>query len=607
MVSILHQPERLSSFERKLRALWQEARLGGISLRLGDGRFQILKLLGHGASAVVCEAMDAKWRRRVAIKLFPREIEDRGFGSVQDEACSLRALIHTNIVTVDDFDQSIIYPGDLLCHWLSMELIAGRSLRAWLGHQPDVPEVLAMLRQVGEGLWFAHDKGVQHRDLKPENVMITTDGVPKLVDFGLAVDTDMATDLRGAVGTPPFMAPEALRGEPNVHSDQFSFAATLWLGLCRDFPYDAASHDPRARGPHRPPRDGVSAALVQCMRRALDPDPARRFPTMRALLDALDVANREPVGPTALALARPRERSSAPVVMRRPSPAPQPEIVDVEVLERSSTQRSRAGGSSWPWVGVAALGVAGVTSTFYATGWFGGDEVAADIVDEDVADARPLALPEPGPAPPLVTTPPSSSPSSSQPERTGLPPLAPPPVCAIPAAVGGRWRFATAVESASRDDLKKRRGRYELTLGLDTRNCSVAATFSKIGNDLEDLQPPLTDKGTLEFSVVPSFTGRLVGTFTPHVPWAKGAYTYDVAFILDGDDLYGSFRARGDSPFAGLLRGSRVKKGRKSPASGRIRERQPCRAQCDLHCPRDGCEARCASGDAWAHPTCPTP
>lgn len=273
------------------------ARLGREQLVSSNGRLMIVRLLGYGASGVVCEALDRKLGRKVALKLYPGLAQDALAKAVRTEAQTLAALRHRNIVVVHDFDADEFRPGELRCFLVVMELLSGTTLRHWMAEPHPASEVLDVFCRAGDGLAAAHAGGIVHRDFKPENVMLDEGGEPKLVDFGLAIlDSPAAGHLdsrnpeqRAIVGTLAYMAPEALRGRADARSDQFSFAAALWEALCGEFPYPIDDLDPSKRVVSTAPKlaKEVPSALFDCLRRALHPEPGRRFPKMTDLVARL--------------------------------------------------------------------------------------------------------------------------------------------------------------------------------------------------------------------------------------------------------------------------------------------------------------------------------
>ena len=201
------------------------------------GPYEITAPLGAGGMGEVYRARDTRLGREVAIKILPREVaadRDR-LARFEREARAASALNHPNIVTIHDFSSRDEET------WLVMELIRGTSLREHLSGEPVAFRKLVSIGAgIADGLAAAHAAGLVHRDLKPENVMITADGIAKILDFGLVkhAPNDNLTDsptqqqiTRHGVtlGTAAYMSPEQARGEPvDFRSDQFSLGLILY-------------------------------------------------------------------------------------------------------------------------------------------------------------------------------------------------------------------------------------------------------------------------------------------------------------------------------------------------------------------------------------------
>src|SRR5262249_37805972 len=142
------------------------------------GRYVLLDELGAGATGSVHGAWDRALARRVAIKLLHK---GRSFERFEREAQTLAKLSHPNVVAVYDVGRS---DDDAS---IAMELVAGVPLRRWLADGPrPMGDVLRVLADAGRGLVAAHRAGIVHRDFKPDNVLVGTDGVARVADFGLA-------------------------------------------------------------------------------------------------------------------------------------------------------------------------------------------------------------------------------------------------------------------------------------------------------------------------------------------------------------------------------------------------------------------------------------
>jgi tetratricopeptide (TPR) repeat protein len=228
------------------------------------GPYLVHEWLGAGGMGEVWAAYDTRLDRRVALKV----LEGPQRAAVMHEARALARLNHPNVATVYDL-------GELDgVTFLAMELLPGGTLREWLGaRQRSLDDVLTVFAAVAQGLAHAHSHHLVHRDFKPDNVLFADDGTPRVADFGLA-----ALDLKepseplrsGEVaGTPAYLSPEALRGEPpTARSDQYAFGVTFRRAL--------------ERLPKPAPR-----AVHALATRLIAPDPRQRFPSMEAVEAAL--------------------------------------------------------------------------------------------------------------------------------------------------------------------------------------------------------------------------------------------------------------------------------------------------------------------------------
>lgn len=187
------------------------------------GKFDILRVLGTGAQSVVYLAHDAHLQREVAIKslhLAGRD-EARKQG-LMDEARTVSKLRHPNIVPIFDAGEQ---GGD---PYLVFEYVEGSSLAELLREQGGMPapRAIEVMLQILDAVESAHRHGIIHRDLKPSNILMNADGVPRVMDFGIAVRTDKAGNpnlSEGIMGTPAYLAPECINdGIASVQSDIFS-------------------------------------------------------------------------------------------------------------------------------------------------------------------------------------------------------------------------------------------------------------------------------------------------------------------------------------------------------------------------------------------------
>jgi serine/threonine-protein kinase len=178
------------------------------------GRYRVEKLVGEGGMGSVWTAVHVVTRKRMAVKVLHRRSADM-FQRFEREARAASAVDHPNVVSVTDFFQ-----GEDGAPIMVMELLAGETLRSRLEHlgRLDAAEALEIMLPVLDAVASAHEAGVVHRDLKPENIFITRAGVPKVLDFGIAMLRDDDEEARltpsGAMmGTVRYMAPEQAMAE----------------------------------------------------------------------------------------------------------------------------------------------------------------------------------------------------------------------------------------------------------------------------------------------------------------------------------------------------------------------------------------------------------
>jgi eukaryotic-like serine/threonine-protein kinase len=203
-----------------------------------DGRYHVLERIAAGGMGEVFRAHDAVLAREVAVKVLHRSLSsDPGFVErFRREARAAATLNHPNIVAVYDWGA---VDG---IYYMVMEYVRGRSVRELLNASGRLAPAQAadIIRQTLAALEHAHAKGIVHRDLKPENILITTDGVVKLTDLGLArAFADAKNTRAGAVtGTVQYLAPEQIRGEPaDPRSDLYSLGIVAYELLTGELPY----------------------------------------------------------------------------------------------------------------------------------------------------------------------------------------------------------------------------------------------------------------------------------------------------------------------------------------------------------------------------------
>ena len=267
-------------------------------MRAKIGKFEILKMIGHGAMGEVYLAKDPVLDRPVAVKTirmnadFGPEAEER----FEREARSAGSMNHPNIVTVFEFGV------DEGTHYMAMEFVDGEDLGAAMkGGRLPVPALLELLAQACEGLSFAHERGIVHRDIKPANILVSRVSkrpVAKLMDFGVAqVDQSELTQKGSWMGTAHYMAPEYLdSGRAQPASDLFAMGVVLYeilTGGRKPFSGDSPTAILGAilRQPPAPltpaEKAAIHPALQDVLRRALAKAPADRFASADALANAI--------------------------------------------------------------------------------------------------------------------------------------------------------------------------------------------------------------------------------------------------------------------------------------------------------------------------------
>jgi serine/threonine protein kinase len=207
------------------------------ALKPGDklGNFEIVAMIGRGGMGEVYRARDLRLKREVAIKTLPPSFAgDRNrVARFEREARAASALNHSNIVSIHDTGTE----GGV--SYIVSELVDGETLARVILRGPlPLQKLIDVSTQIADGLAAAHTAGVTHRDLKPSNIMLTRGGRVKILDFGLARqdrahgvdDSTMEASHPGViVGTPGYMSPEQVRGEPtDARSDIFSVGVILY-------------------------------------------------------------------------------------------------------------------------------------------------------------------------------------------------------------------------------------------------------------------------------------------------------------------------------------------------------------------------------------------
>lgn len=273
-------------------------------------RFRIEKRIGRGGYASVYRAHDLELDAPLAIKVLDSNENEQGQASLKREVALARRLGHPNIVNVWDF---VVHEGLFL---IKMELLEGQMLRDRMLESLTASEAVEVIAQACEGLQFAHDHGIVHRDVKPDNLFITSDGVVKLMDFGVARSFNDAprnhpsqpvlvpAEPRGRIaaqGSPHYMAPEHSSTFEHLApaADQYALGVVAFELLTGKLPFEARTV-PEVLGLHAlapvPPLDLPNADVAQrlepVVQRMMAKTVDARFATCRSAAEALRAALR---------------------------------------------------------------------------------------------------------------------------------------------------------------------------------------------------------------------------------------------------------------------------------------------------------------------------
>ncbi|NOY58282.1 MAG: protein kinase [Calditrichaeota bacterium] len=254
--------------------------------------YKILEKLGGGGMGIVYKAWDQKLDRAVAIKFLPSQYsqEEESKKRFINEAKSASALDHPNIATIYEINET--EEQEL---FIVMALYEGETLKKKIARgPPDIQKTIDIIIQIAEGLKKAHQQNIVHRDIKPANIIITNDGVVKIVDFGLAkfLGDAKLTKSGTTLGTVAYMSPEQAQGkEVDIRSDIWSLGVVLYEMLTGRLPFrgegDQAviysiineQYEPLAQN-----KQPVPFQLSKIIDTALDKNPDRRYQNLQDMI-----------------------------------------------------------------------------------------------------------------------------------------------------------------------------------------------------------------------------------------------------------------------------------------------------------------------------------
>ncbi|HXV44166.1 MAG TPA: serine/threonine-protein kinase, partial [Anaerolineae bacterium] len=289
------------------------------------GRYKLEAVLGQGGMSTVYKTTDANLQRPVALKLIHAHLSNdpefvRRF---EQEAAAVARLRHPNIIQIYDF----AHEGDL--SYMVMEYVPGETLQDKLkalnatNQRLPLAETIQLMAIICDTVAYAHNRGMIHRDLKPANVMLTPQGLPVLMDFGVAkmLGEGHLTATGTIVGTARYMSPEQASGEhPDKRTDIYSLGVILYEMTTGRPPFDGDSdiailmkHVSQPVPDIRQIQSSVPDLLVAVIEKALAKNPAERYQTAADMAIALRAISLQP-----------RHTGSLPVVAPSfpPSPAP---------------------------------------------------------------------------------------------------------------------------------------------------------------------------------------------------------------------------------------------------------------------------------------------
>jgi serine/threonine-protein kinase len=275
-----------------------EQRVGAVL----DGKYELQRFLGSGASGAVYAAYHRYTEREVAVKILHAHLlESRDHvARFLREARVAASISHPNVASVIDAGRT-----DAEGPYLVTDLLEGEELWDRMRRSDDIPlaETFGIVEPLLRGLHAAHEKGVIHRDVKPENVYlakVSGQVVPKLIDFGIAkrpwsATSTVLTAADRTVGTPLYMAPEQIRGSfVDARTDLWAVGILLHELIAGHPPF--TDRDPlslltkivKQRAPSVSERvGGLPAWVIRVVDRALEPKPDDRWPTAAAMADAI--------------------------------------------------------------------------------------------------------------------------------------------------------------------------------------------------------------------------------------------------------------------------------------------------------------------------------
>jgi serine/threonine-protein kinase len=291
------------------------------------GSYRLIEILGEGAMGTVWRALDLRLEREVALKILRNadEVRHRALLKEAKMACQLN---HPNIAHIYEAGEAEGTP------FIAMELVIGKTLSHFVGKQVEGAWLRSLVMQAASALHYAHQKGLVHRDIKPDNLVLTTDGILKILDFGIAQHQSASpvNDPTGhhatliertapgySQGTPAYMSPEQANGwavEPL--SDQFSLGVVLYELASGVHPFIRSSLVETLFAvvkdqpvPLRTARPDLPLNLGFVIERMMVKVPEERFPSLQAVMEALQEGQATQMAPSLSGVASGQARTAA--------------------------------------------------------------------------------------------------------------------------------------------------------------------------------------------------------------------------------------------------------------------------------------------------------
>lgn len=259
------------------------------------GRYELLEKIGEGGMAHVYRGWDSLLRRTVAVKVLKEQMTGDGafVQRFRREAQAAAGLSHPNIVSIYDVGE------EDNTHYFVMEYLHGKTLKEYIREKGRLPaaEAVTIASRIAEALTQAHAAGVIHRDIKPQNIIFSQNGQIKVADFGIAIAADGTTLTCSdkIIGSVHYFSPEQARGSlAEKRSDLYSLGVILYEMITGQVPFNGESpvsvamkHVQEQVVPPTSVAGNIPEPLERIVLKAMEKDPARRYPGAREFLDDL--------------------------------------------------------------------------------------------------------------------------------------------------------------------------------------------------------------------------------------------------------------------------------------------------------------------------------